>query len=393
MEPTPKQQALELIYRANSILIAPGRPDGDSVGSALALLMVLRKINKEASVVVMEPTSLSYQFLPNVGEISSAVSGTRDFIITVDSPNAEADKLSYNFDDGKLNIIITPKRGQYRPEDAAFKQGSFKYDLVITLDAPYQSQLGEIYERHTALFQEVPLINVDHHASNAYFGTVNLVDLTATSTAEILIGLIEALGNNLIDADVATCLLTGIIADTGSFQNANTTPKSLTVAAQLVGLGAHQQEIIKHLFKTKSLSMLKLWGQILSNIQFDPNYKLVWAVSSFQDLEASGAGGSSFSGLIDELMTSVPGADVVLLLSERQSRKIYGSLRTVKGVDAKEIAELFGGGGHPGAAAFQMLDMDVAEAMPQVLDRIKGYQAKRLGMQEAATQPEEALEA
>lgn len=391
MEPTPKQQALELIYRANSILIVPGRPDGDSIGSALALLMVLKKINKEVSVAVVGSVELGYQFLPSIGEISTTVSGTRDFIITLDSPNAEADKLSYNFDDGKLNIIITPKRGQYRPEDVAFRQGDFKYDLVITLDTPYQSQLGEIYEKHAALFQEIPLINVDHHASNAYFGTVNLVDLTATSTAEILIGLIEALGSNLIDADVATCLLTGIIADTGSFQNANTTPKSLTVAAQLVGLGARQQEIIKHLFKTKTLSTLKLWGQILSNIQFDSKYKLVWAVASLQDLEISGADDRSFSGLIDELMTSVPGADVVLLLSERQSRKVYGSLRTVKGVDAKEIAELFGGGGHPGAAAFQMLDIDITEALSVVLERIREYQAKRLNLEEAATQEKETL--
>ena len=391
METTPKQQAIELINRANNILIVPGRPDGDSIGSALSLLMVFKKLNKNVSVAVMEPVGQAYRFLPDVSEVSNTVSGTRDFIITLDSPNTETDKLSYNFDDGKLNIIIAPKKGQYKPEDVTCRQGDFKYDLVITLDAPYQSQLGEIYERHTALFQEVPLINIDHHASNAYFGTVNLVDLTATSTAEILIGLVEALGNNLIDSDVATCLLTGIIADTGSFQNANTTPKSLTVAAQLVGLGARQQEIIKHLFKTKSLATLKLWGQILSNIQFDSTHKFVWALCGFNDLQTSGADEGAFSGLIDELMTSVPGADVVLLLSERQPRKIYGSLRTVKGVDAKEIAELFGGGGHPGAAAFQMLDMSIDEASPLVLEKIKEYQVKRLSLQEPVMQEEAAL--
>ena len=75
--------------------------------------------------------------------------------------------------------------------------------------------------------------------------------MTAASTAEILVGIIEALGQNLLDDDVATCLLTGMIADTGSFQHPNTTPKALTVAAQMVGFGARQQEIIKHLFKTK----------------------------------------------------------------------------------------------------------------------------------------------
>lgn len=388
MEPTPKQQAVELINRANNILVVPGGPvDGDAVGSALALLMVLEKLNKKISLASQELTTPTYRFLPRADETGKTVDGARDFIVTLDSPSVEMDKLSYNLDGGKLNIIITPGKGQYKPEDVKFSQGEPKYDLVITLDTPYPSQLGKIYEQHTALFQELPVINIDHHASNSYFGTVNLVDLTATSTAEILIGLIEALGTDLIDADVATCLLTGIISDTGSFQNANTTPKSLTVAAQLVGFGARQQEIIRCLFKTKSLSTLKLWGQILSNIQLDLDHKFVWAVATLKDLQDSGAGENDFSGLIDELMTSVPGADVVLLLSERQPRKIYGSVRTVKGVDAKEIVELFGGGGHVGAAAFQMSDMGIDEASPIVLEKIREYQAKRLGLQ-AAPVPE-----
>ena len=262
METAPKQQAVELINRSNQILIVPSRPDGDSIVSSLALLQVLTKLGKTVTLGVLDPVSQTYRFLPKVEDIATDINGMRDFVITLDSPNASADRLSYNFDEGKLNIIITPKSGRYRPEDVVFTQGQFKYDTVIVLDAADLHQLGLAYDRYPTLFQEIPIINIDHHASNAYFGSVNLVDLTATSTAEILIGLIEALGVNLIDPGVATCLLTGIIADTGSFQNANTTPKSLTVAAQLVGFGAQQQEIIRHLFKTKSLAQLKLWGQV-----------------------------------------------------------------------------------------------------------------------------------
>jgi bifunctional oligoribonuclease and PAP phosphatase NrnA len=384
MEPTPKQQAVDLIKRSQRILVVPGHPDGDSVGSALACLIVLTKLGKEASVALIEPVSHQYRFLPRVTDITQDVNGVRDFIITLDNPSVETDKLSYNFDDGKLNIIITPKRGRYQSDDVTVRQGAFKYDLVITLDAPHVGMLGEIHERYPTLFQEVPVVNIDHHASNANFGAVNLVDLSATSTAEILIGVIESLGVDLIDADVATALLTGIIADTGSFQNANTTPKSLTVAAQLVGLGARRQEIIKQLFKTKSLAMLKLWGQILANVQFDAEHKLVWGTAGLEDLAATGATEHDFAGLIDELMTSIPGADVVLLLSERQPRVISGSVRTAKGVDAAEICGLFGGGGHPGAAGFRMLDLALAEALPIVLEKMRAYQAKRLGLAQAA---------
>ncbi|HCL47718.1 TPA: hypothetical protein DHW58_01870 [Patescibacteria group bacterium] len=272
-----------------------------------------------------------------------------------------------------------------------FTQGQFKYDTVIVLDAADLHQLGLAYDRYPTLFQEIPIINIDHHASNAYFGSVNLVDLTATSTAEILIGLIEALGVNLIDPGVATCLLTGIIADTGSFQNANTTPKSLTVAAQLVGFGAQQQEIIRHLFKTKSLAQLKLWGQVLARIQFDFGTKFAWSTAGLDDLTGSGATKEEFGGLIDELMTSIPGADVVLLLSEREPRVVSGSLRTAKGVDATEIAGLFGGGGHPGAAGFKLLDMTLGEAEPKILEKIREYQKRRLGLEATPETEKQAL--
>ncbi|AKM84981.1 MAG: phosphoesterase RecJ domain-containing protein, phosphoesterase RecJ domain-containing protein [candidate division Kazan bacterium GW2011_GWA1_50_15] len=391
METAPKQQAVELINRSNQILIVPSRPDGDSIGSSLALLQVLTKLGKTVTLGVLDPVSQTYRFLPKVEDIATDINGMRDFVITLDSPNASADRLSYNFDEGKLNIIITPKSGRYRPEDVVFTQGQFKYDTVIVLDAADLHQLGLAYDRYPTLFQEIPIINIDHHASNAYFGSVNLVDLTATSTAEILIGLIEALGVNLIDPGVATCLLTGIIADTGSFQNANTTPKSLTVAAQLVGFGAQQQEIIRHLFKTKSLAQLKLWGQVLARIQFDFGTKFAWSTAGLDDLTGSGATKEEFGGLIDELMTSIPGADVVLLLSEREPRVVSGSLRTAKGVDATEIAGLFGGGGHPGAAGFKLLDMTLGEAEPKILEKIREYQKRRLGLEATPETEKQAL--
>ena len=380
MEPSPKQQAAQLIERATNILIAPGRPDGDSLGSALAMLLVLKKLGKETTLAVLDPVASRYHFLPGVDQISTAIDGSREFVITLESQSAEPDKLSYNIQDGKLNIIITAKKGSYTPADVQLVQGEPKYDLIITLDAPDLTQLGELHNQYPALFRESPIINVDHHSTNAYFGTVNVVDITATSTGEILVGLIEALGQNLIDVDVATCLLAGIISDTGSFQHANTTPKSLTVAAQMVAFGARQQDIIRHLFKTKPMATLKLWGQVLSRLQFDSQHKFAWATATFKDLDATGATKEDFTGLIDELMTSIPGTEVVLLLSEREPGVVYGSLRTAQGVDAAAIAGLLGGGGHPGAAAFQLLDMSLEQAEPIVLEKITGFQSSRLGL-------------
>lgn len=377
MELTPKQQALELINKAKRILIVPGRPDGDSIGSAAALHIVLKKLDKQVETVVLDPISDRMMFLPSLNEFSKEFKSVQDFVISLNCSKVSADKLSYNFnEDNKLNIIITPKDGEFVPEDVTFEKGKFHYDVLIALDAADLDQLGKVYEEHPKIFKSIPVINIDHHASNDYFGTINLVDLTATSTAEILVGLIEALGTSLIDEDVATALLAGIINDTGSFQHANTTPKSLTIAAQMVGFGARQQEIIKEFFKTKQFPTLKLWGKILSKLQHDANARIAWSCISLQDFKDANATAEHVGGVIDELMTSVPNTDIIVLLSEREPNIISGSVRTKKGVDSSAVAKLFGGGGHYGAAGFKILDMSPVDAEPMVITKIKEYQAK-----------------
>ncbi|MFA5967371.1 MAG: DHH family phosphoesterase [Patescibacteria group bacterium] len=378
MELTPKQQALELINKSKNILLAThDKPDGDAVGSTLALYLVLNKLGKKATAVVVEPVSGRYQFLPKVDEFTPHLVAPRDFVISLDCANAQADKLAYNFQDGKLNIVITPKDGNFNPQDVSFAEGNFQFDLIIVLDAADWDQVGPLYANNVKLFQGVPVVNIDHHSSNDYYGTINLVDLTATATAEVLVGLIEALGPSLVDEDVATALLTGIISDTGSFQHSNTTPKSLTIAAQMVGLGARQQEIIKYLFKTKSLTTLKLWGKILSNIRLDEEHKFSWSTVPLTYFDETGAAKEETTGVIDELMTSVPGADVVVLLTEKEPRIISGSIRTKKGVNSAEIAALFGGGGHPGAAGFKLSDIELAAAEEIVTGKNREYQARK----------------
>ena len=378
MELTPKQQALELINKSkNILLVTHEKPDGDALGSLVAMYLVLAKLGKKVNGVVSGTIAQNYQFLPKLDEFTDRLTALRDFIISIDCANAAADKLAYNFQDGKLNVVVTPKDGNFKPQDVSFADGNFQFDLAIVLDAADWDQVGALYADNTKLFQGVPIINIDHHSSNDYYGTVNLVDLTATATCEILVGLVEALGPSLIDENMATALLTGIVSDTGSFQHSNTTPKSLTIAAQMVGFGARQQEIIKNLFKTKSFTTLKLWGKILSDIKLDEAHRLSWSLVPLAYFQETGAGTEETGGVIDELMTSVPGADIVVLLSEKEARTISGSIRTKKGVNSAELAALFGGGGHPGAAGFKLADIDLSQAEEVVTAKIKEYQDKR----------------
>lgn len=381
MEISPKQQTTSSIQNAKRILILTHQnPDADAIGSILGFYLTLKKLKKEVEAICVDPVPQAFQFLPFTPVIKREFSENREFIINLDCSNAQVDKLGYKLEGSNLKIVVVPKTGSFKKENLSTSLGLFKFDLVVVLDTPDLERLGNLYDQNSDLFYETPVVNIDHHPTNSYFGKINLVDLTATSTSEILIAIIEALEKDgkILDEHIATCLLAGITGDTSSFQNANTTPKSLTCAAQLLAAGARQQEIIKNLFKTKLLSTLKLWGKILEQIKEEPTYRFVWSIVTKENLRESGAKEEEITGVIDELLRSAPSSDLVLLLSERE-RGIAGSLRAIdKSVDCTEIAKVFGGGGHQGAAAFLITDSNIKDVEVNVLEKIKEYQGKRL---------------
>lgn len=388
MELSPKQQAVELVKKSQNILILTHiNPDGDSLGSLMSLFLALKNLGKNVTAVSPDPVPNVFKFIPNFLEIKNDFASAKDFVVSLDCSVAKVDRLAYKNipEENKLNIVLTPKQGNFSPEDVTFSYGSFHYDLIIVLDSPDLERLGTLYDKEAELFYETPIVNIDHHPGNDYFGKVNWIELTATSTAEILVAFLESLGreNNLINADIATCLLAGIITDTGSFQNSNTTPKSFTVAAQLIAAGARQQEIVRSIYKTKPLTTLKLWGKILSNIREERDHKFIWSEISKGELDQLGAGEQETSGVIDELLKTAPGIDFALLLSEKKNG-VHGSLRGVnKGVNVVEVANIFDGGGHELAAAFFLTDTTLMEARDAIINKIQNLQAQKHSLPEA----------
>ncbi|MBI4032264.1 DHH family phosphoesterase [Candidatus Berkelbacteria bacterium] len=399
MELTPKQQTVDLIRSAKRIVVVSHQnPDGDAIGSTLALTLALRKLGKDVQALCADPVPPTFRFLPAIDQLSSQLAGggASDFVITINTGAVKVDKLGYkNYpEQQKLNIVIKTASGELAPEMVSFsKSGGAGADLIIVLDTNDVERMGSLYKDHAQLFYQTPIVNIDHHPGNGYFGKVNWVDLGATSTAEILVSLLESLGStprppalsagnpdagktqSLLDADIATLLLTGITTDTGSFQNTNTTPKSFTVAAQLVAAGARQQEIVQHIYKTKPLSTLKLWGKILSSIREDRESRFIWSKVSSSDFAAFGASETETSGVVDELLKTVPNIDFALLLSEKQDA-LYGSLRGVNPkVSVADVAGLFGGGGHEMAAAFRLTSGSLADNETEIIEKIRRFQA------------------
>ncbi len=386
MQNSTERQVIDLIKRSEKVLILPSSPaDGDSVGSAISMYLVLKQLGKEATVVCSDSIPDLLKFLPNANVIEDKIVSSHDFVVTVDAKNLNVEDVKTNIENGRVNIVITPKDGNLSEEDVSFNKGEIDYDLIITVDTAELKQLRSFYENNTELFSQIPVINIDHHISNAHFGKLNLVDIMSAATTQLLLPLYEQLGQeekmDLIDEDVATLLLTGIITDTGSFQNANTTPKAFAAAAKLISYGARQQEIIQHIYKTKQLSQLKLWGRVLSKIQTDDKYKMVWSVVSQQDFKDTESTTDQTGDIIDELMTNAPGAEVIILMKEKEDGMVTASLRTTNdSIDAAKIAESFGGGGHVRAAGFGIQGMDLREAEYKVINEIRKYQSARLGL-------------
>lgn len=382
-------QSIKALEVTQNILILPSQPvDGDSIGSALAMYHVLKQKGKNVTVVLSAEIPEIYKFMPGSDLIQQNAKVYSDFVVTIDLRDGKVSNVEHEIVDNKINIIVTPEKGTIEPEQVSFPKPDKKYDLLIVLDAADLTQLGDFYIQNYNIFSEIPSINIDHHASNTNFASINLVNPEASSTSQILFRLFETMGLQ-IDADIATLLLTGLITDTGSFQNQNTTPESFDLAADLIDMGARQQEIIKHIYKTKQLQTLKLWGKILSNIQVDAVNRLVWSTATQADFSETGTSDKDTGDIIDDLLSNAEEADTVLLLIEKSDGSVHGSIRTTNdSKDASALAALFGGGGHTRSAGFTLYNTTLASVEANILEKFRSFTPT----QPAATAPEIASE-
>ena len=245
---TPKQQTSEAVRQAETILITTGQnPTVDQVTGVLALSAVLRKFGKKVSAVISDPMPPQVQFL-DTAMVGRELGGLRDFIMHVDVSKGEVDRLRYEVQGGKLNVYVTPFQGGFAPGDVTFGYGDYHFDLAMVLGVPSKGRIDRVFADNQSLFSSIPVVNLDFHRSNENYGAVNLVEPMASSLCEILVALSESLQTGLIDADIATVMLAGLMSSTDRFTASHTTSKSMTVAAQLMAAGARQQAVVKGLY-------------------------------------------------------------------------------------------------------------------------------------------------
>lgn len=289
------------IQKAQTVLIISHKsPDGDTLGSALGLYHSLKEMGKTPTVACVDPPSPEFSFMPAIETVQLGVE-------------------------------------------------HINYDLVFTVDAG-ATHLTGVDEKFPELFNKSrEVVNIDHHPTNDFYGKYNLVVTKAAAATMIVYQLLADL-EMPITRNSATCLLTGLYTDTGSFMHSNTNQDALTIGARLLAKGADLRSISKEIFNTMKLSTMKLWGRVLKGT-YQTSEGVTMSVVTKKDFEETGADYSEMSGVVD-YVNSVPHSKYSVILTERDE-VVKGSLRTLHDdVNVSEIASQYGGGGHVKAAGF-----------------------------------------
>lgn len=289
-------------------------PDGDSIGSSLAVCRALRVLGKEAWCVGVDPVPRIYEFLP----------GTRELFLP-------------------------------------WQQVEGEWDLGVFLDCGDRHRVGAaepLLDRCRAT------LNIDHHASNSLYGDYNWIDYRAAAVGEMAYGLIRELGVP-VDPEMAVCLYTALVTDTGSFRYESTTPETHRVAAALIEHGARPYQVTEAIYENESPERTRLLGLCLSTLQFHAGGRIATLRVSRSLLAQAGAAPEDVDGLVN-YARSVTGVEVGLLFRETEDGHVRVNLRSRGQVNVAEIASGFGGGGHPRAAGCT-LSGSLAEAEARVV--------------------------
>lgn len=297
-------------------------PDGDAVGSVLALFNALKFLNKDCYILSKDTLSDNLKFLKGSNEITGE--------------------------------IIEPKD---------------ETDVVIVLDCGNLERVSANLNEFTGT-----IINIDHHLSNDKYGDINYVDANAAATAEIVFELLSLMGlnfeeQNSVNKDIGTCMYTSIVTDTGAYRHSNVTERTHKISAKLKKIGVDNTLIYQSLFDNKDFSRIKLIGKALTNMQLILNGKVALLELDKNFTADLGIDIGDTSDIISYGL-QIKGVEVTLLLKEVEDG-VKASLRAKSYVDVRKIAEVFGGGGHIRASGIKIKNISMEEAKYEILNEIQ----------------------
>lgn len=309
----------EAIKKNKKFLItAHHDPEGDSLGSQLAMAEILRQLGKKYVIVDPDKPPARYDFVKNIEKI--------------EQPSGK------NYD----------------------------FDVVLVLDCPVIRRIKNV----AVVIGNKPIINIDHHVSNVNFGKVNHVDSKASSTGEIMYDLAIALGCK-INKDLANYMYLAIMTDTGGFVYSNTTSKTMRVAAELIGLGANPKKMYERMYESHSLASRKLLGSCLNTLKISVDGKTAWMYLTKAMFKKTGATSHDSENFVN-FPRFIDGVKIALLFSDAAKKGFTKvNFRSNESwADVNKIAVKFGGGGHVSASGC-LVKGDIKTAEKKIMKEVK----------------------
>lgn len=233
----------EVLTKGTSgIIVLPAKPTPDAIASGTSLYLALTKMGKNVSLIC---AAMPETDIVGADKIKTSIqTGGNNLVVSFPYKEGAIDKVDYNVQNEKFNLIIIPREGQARlePKDVEYSYSGGKIEFIITVDAPNLNSLGDIYTKNQSTFDGKNIINIDRHLINNNFGTINFVVKTAAATAELVLRVLQTL-KAPVDKDIATNLYTGIVAATNNFSSYSVNADTFETVAQLLRAGAVKKPI------------------------------------------------------------------------------------------------------------------------------------------------------
>lgn len=301
------------------VLTTHVNPDGDGLGSEAAIAAFLTLRGKDVYIYNSSPVPANYRFL-----------------------------------DPDRNIVVY--------DSHVHRETLVTADYILILDISDWGRLRDLGEDIKEL--SIPKICIDHHPGEVKFGDIRLVDVDACSTGEIIYELLKFCGVE-ITRPIAEALYTSILTDTGSFKFSNTNARAFEISCELVGLGVRPDVIYQRVYENQPLSKVRLFGYVLSHLNFERDQRIAWFSISQEVLNKFGAKSYDTEGFADYPRV-IEGVEISIMFIELEKGRVKVSFRSTGRYVINGIAQKFGGGGHPYAAGV-LLEGELREHIPRIL--------------------------
>lgn len=377
------KQAITVLGRSDNILLlVPPKPSADAFASCLSTYLALLE-HHPGHIDAVSPSHVppALQFLPGSSQIIMEPQTEPQIILDIAGPTTIKQVRHHSLEGGlRIHISLPAQQSSKSEVGPALTKDSIEvhvralpYDALITFGTTDLEELGPLFTNHADFFYNTPIINIDHRSSNEHYGTVNLVDITASSIAEVTHEFISTLKDINITGNIATCLYAGIVAATESFQKPSTTPHAFALAADLLNHQADKELVIQNLVKTKPLPLLKLSGRAFARLRYDEHGRLFWTLLKDVDFRDSGADSDLITDVMHELESNISGFNVAFIIYPTQSNTYAACVKLGKGLlkRRQDIQKELGATRLNGLLHLPLPTNSIEQAEDQALEKIR----------------------